>query len=59
MATKTQKNNDKPTYGYEGKSIPRRRDKRSRDKYYDDEPKKKFKGKNNDDDEDEDWGDVN
>ena len=56
---KTQKNNDKPTCGYEGKSIPRRRDKRSRDKYYDDEPKKKFKGKNNNDDEDEDWGDVN
>lgn len=46
------KSKEKPTYN-EGKSIPRRRDKRSRDNYYDDEPKSKFKKKGCDDDTDD------
>lgn len=46
------KSKEKPTYN-EGKSIPRRRDKRSRDNYYDDEPKSKFKKKDYYDDTDD------
>lgn len=46
------KSKEKPTYN-EGKSIPRRRDKRSRDNYYDDEPKGKFKKKDYYDDTDD------